>query len=36
VLPGYGIVANIGTHPTDLAGGNSGKQYPLPTYGFLS
>jgi len=36
VLPGYGIVANIGNHPTDLAGGNSGKQYLLPNYGFLS
>jgi len=32
---GYGIIANIGNHPTDLAGGNSGKQYLLPNYGFL-
>jgi hypothetical protein len=32
---GYGIVANIGNHTSDLAGGNSGKQYLLPNYGFL-
>ena len=32
---GYGIVANVGNHPSDLAGGNSGKQYLLPNYGFL-
>ena len=32
---GYGIIANIGNHTTDLAGGNSGKQYLLPNYGFL-
>jgi hypothetical protein len=32
---GYGIVANVGNHPTDLTGGNSGKQYLLPNYGFL-
>jgi hypothetical protein len=33
---GYGIIADVGNHPTDLAGGNSGKQYLLPNYGFLS
>jgi hypothetical protein len=33
---GYGIIANIGNHTTDLAGGNSGKQYLLPNYGFLN
>jgi predicted secreted acid phosphatase len=32
---GYGIVANVGNHTSDLAGGNSGKQYLLPNYGFL-
>jgi hypothetical protein len=32
---GYGIIANVGNHSTDLAGGNSGKQYLLPNYGFL-
>jgi predicted secreted acid phosphatase len=32
---GYGIIANVGNHTTDLAGGNSGKQYLLPNYGFL-
>jgi predicted secreted acid phosphatase len=33
---GYGIIADVGNHPTDLAGGHSGKQYLLPNYGFLS
>jgi hypothetical protein len=33
---GYGIMADVGNHPTDLAGGHSGKQYLLPNYGFLS
>jgi putative acid phosphatase of HAD superfamily subfamily IIIB len=32
---GYGIIANVGNHTSDLAGGNSGKQYLLPNYGFL-
>lgn len=32
---GYTIVANIGNHTTDLDGGDSGKTYLLPNYGFL-
>jgi PKD repeat protein len=35
VAAGYTIVANVGNHTTDLDGGNSGKQYLLPNYGFL-
>jgi PKD repeat protein len=32
---GYTIVANAGNHTSDLDGGNSGRQYLLPNYGFL-
>ena len=35
VAAGYTIVANVGNHTSDLNGGNSGKQYLLPNYGFL-
>jgi PKD repeat protein len=35
VAAGYTIVANVGNHTTDVDGGNSGKQYMLPNYGFL-
>jgi PKD repeat protein len=35
VAAGHTIVANVGNHTTDLDGGNSGKQYLLPNYGFL-
>jgi PKD repeat protein len=32
---GYTIVANIGNHAADVAGGNSGRAFVLPDYGFL-
>lgn len=35
VAAGYTIVANAGNRTTDLDGGNSGRQYLLPNYGFL-
>jgi hypothetical protein len=33
---GYTIVANVGDWTRDLRGGNSGKQFLLPNYGFLN
>ena len=32
---GLRIIANVGNHTRDLAGGDAGKQYLLPNYGFL-
>ncbi|WP_375401543.1 HAD family acid phosphatase [uncultured Amnibacterium sp.] len=33
---GYTIVAAVGNRSTDFMGGNTGKVYALPNYGFLS
>ena len=33
---GYTIVATVGNHATDFEGGDTGRIYSLPNYGFLS
>jgi hypothetical protein len=35
VAQGYTIVADVGNHTTDLDGGNAGRPFLLPDYGFL-
>lgn len=36
VVQGFTIVATLGNHTTDFAGGVTGRIYSLPNYGFLS